>query len=81
MKFKVQMKDPDVLHDSIQEAVENELKGQGVGVTAPDEVEALSEIRRDKVRALCAKWFRYGEYLTVEIDTDADTCVVCPARD
>jgi len=28
---------------------------------------------------LCAKkWFEYGEYLTVEIDTDAQTCVVVP---
>lgn len=25
------------------------------------------------------KWFKYGEYLTVQIDTDAGTCTVMPA--
>ena len=28
------------------------------------------------VRKQCEKWFKYGELLTVEIDTEADTCTV-----
>lgn len=79
MKFKVQMKDPDILYDSIKDAVEAEIKA--MGVTDRDEADALGEVRYDKYRAICAAWFRYGEYLTVEIDTDAKTCVVCPATE
>lgn len=33
-----------------------------------DEYEAASD--------LVAKWFKYSEYITVEIDTKAKTCVV-----
>ncbi len=76
MKFRVTMKDPDTLHDAIQEAVEEWAK------TLPDidddEREAIEEKRREKVDEICGTWFGYGEYLTVEIDTDAKTCVVIP---
>lgn len=78
MKFQVQMKDPDTLHDAIQEAVEAQIKE--IGITDEDEIEALSEKRREKVGEICDAWFRYGEYLTVEIDTDTKTCVVVPSK-
>jgi hypothetical protein len=29
-------------------------------------------------KQMCGRWFGYGEYLTVEIDTDAKTCTVIP---
>ena len=73
MKFKVTMKDPDTLHDAIRDAVQ-----EGIAELPKDEAEVLSEVREEKVRKLCSKWFEYGEYLTVEIDTDAGTCVVVP---
>lgn len=76
MKFKVTMKDPDTLSDAIQDAV-----GESVGAMAglnDEEHEAVAEKRREAVGNLCAKWFEYGEYLTVEIDTDAGTCTVVP---
>jgi hypothetical protein len=76
MKFKVSMKDPDTLNDSIEDALKQELES----VTDPEERELLQDHRAEKVRALCARWFRYGEYLTVEIDTDAETCVVVPSH-
>lgn len=74
MKFQVQMKDPDTLHDAICEAVNAELRAQGI--TDREEFESLGEIRHARTSKLCSKWFEYGEYLTVEIDTDAGTCVV-----
>lgn len=74
MKFRVTMKDPDTLHDAIQEAVEAEVKSLNLPA---DEAEAISEKRREKIDDICRKWFGYGEYLTVEIDTDAKTCTVC----
>lgn len=76
MKFQVQMKDPDVLHDAIDEAVAFELSESGI--TDEDEVEALGDVRKKKIGELCSMWFRYGEYLTVEIDTDAKTIRVVP---
>jgi hypothetical protein len=32
--------------------------------------------RTDQAHALCGRWFRFGDTLTVEIDTDAETCAV-----
>lgn len=75
MKFKVTMKDPDTLHDAIRDAIKKDLKEYGV--TDKDEQEALQEIRAEKIGKLTSKWFEYGEYLTVEIDTDAGTATVC----
>lgn len=77
MKFQVTMKDPDTLHDAIKDAVKKSLSDLGL---EEDELEPLIERRHEKVYDLCSKWFRYGEYLTVEIDTDAKTCVVVPDK-
>lgn len=77
MKFKVSMKDPDTLSDAVREAVAKQV-GSMPDIAA-DEKELLVETRVDKVyHEACEKWFEYGEYLTVEIDTDAGTCVVVP---
>lgn len=78
MKFRVTMKDPDTLHDAINDAVRAEVAK--LELTDADEVEAVAENRREKVGKLCDKWFEYGEYLTVEVDTDAQTCVVVPRK-
>lgn len=74
MKFEVQMKDPDTLHDAIREAVEAEVEAMP-GLEA-DEKEGVIDTRVEKVQKQCGKWFEYSEYLTVEIDTDAGTCTV-----
>jgi hypothetical protein len=77
MKFKVTMKDPDTLSDAIEEAVEDDLV-KVEGLTDEDR-EALFDTRRERASELAAKWFKYGEYLTVEIDTEAKTATVCEA--
>ncbi len=74
MKFRVTMKDPDTLHDAIADAVHEDT----AGIADVDERMCVKEVRSDKVRAVCRQWFKYGEYLTVEIDTDAGTCTVVP---
>ena len=78
MKFTVSMKDPDTLGDAIQEAVK-EAVATIEGLDA-EEREAVQEERQEKINSLCAKWFEYGEYLRVEIDTDAGTCTVLPVN-
>jgi hypothetical protein len=73
MKFRVMIKDPDVLHDAIQEAVERDVEAMGL---AGREAEVLVEMRAEKAQEACAKFWEYGEYLQVEHDTEAGTCVV-----
>lgn len=81
MKFKVSFKDPDVLSDAIREAVKRDLAtAVDNGLLAEDEADALADIRMGKVSDICAKWFEYGEYLRVEIDTETKTCTVLPVR-
>jgi len=77
MKFRVTMKDPDTLDDAVRDAVLASLHADD-RITA-DEVDAVREVRHEKVRKACDRWFNGGEYLTVEIDTDAGTCVVVEA--
>lgn len=80
MKFRVTMKDPDTLHDAIEEAVKEDLNKM-VPQLDEDEKYAVAEKRVMKVGDLCSMWFKWSEYLTVEIDTDAKTCVVIPEKD
>jgi hypothetical protein len=76
MKFRITMKDPDGVYDCIQDAAK-EMAEQVTGVDQ-DEREGLIESKREKLSELCRNWFEYGEYLTVEIDTDAQTIAVVP---
>lgn len=78
MIFKVYMKDTDVLHEAIDEAIDKELKASNL---PDDEQEALREIRHEKASDVAGKWFEYGEYLTVEIDTDKETIRVVPVEE
>lgn len=79
MKFTVTMKDPDKLHDAIADAVTADLDKIS-GLDAEDR-EALFETRREAVSKITSKWFQYGEYLTVEIDTEAKTATVIKVTD
>ena len=79
MKFRVTMKDPDTLHDAISEAVAVELAQMSPQIDE-EEQELLAESRREKVGKICEKWFKWSEYITVEIDTEAKTCVVVPEK-
>lgn len=74
MRFTVSMKDPDTLDDAINDAVIRSTEGNHD--LSPAERKAIQEVRREEAREVCERWFEYGEYLRVEIDTDAKTCVV-----
>ncbi len=78
MKFTVTMKDPHGVLDCITEAVTEEV--EKIKGLSEDEREALIEQRTDEVKDTMKKWFEHSEYLRVEIDTDAVTCVVQAAR-
>jgi len=72
MIFRVTMKDPDVLYEAINDALKEDLSG----FDDDDEREAIKEVRYEKIDAIASKWFQYGEYLTVEIDTKLNTIKV-----
>lgn len=78
MKIKITMKDPDKMIDAVQEAIED-------ADDLPDdaeEAEAVCEIRANKIKeAITSKWMSYGEYLTVEYDTEADTMAVLTMKE
>lgn len=78
MKFRVTMKDPDTLGDAINEACKEEVSR--IPGLDDEERDVVIEERRGKVAALCGQWFEYGEYLCVEVDTEAGTCVVVPNK-
>jgi hypothetical protein len=78
MIFRVTMKDTDVLHEGITEALDEELKTSGL---PEDEQEALRELRHDKASEVASEWFEWGEYLTVEIDTEKQTIRVVPVSE
>lgn len=76
MKFPVTFKDPDVLNDAIREAAEAEVETiEGIDA---EERASIVELRRKKLSAMCRKWFKYGEYVTIEIDSEAESATVVP---
>ena len=73
MKIRVTMKDPDTLHDAIDRAVKDSQRPHDID---DDEWEYLRGLRSDQVKKFAARWFKHGEYLVVELDTDTETCTV-----
>lgn len=78
MRFKVTFKDPDGPYEAIQDAAASQVKAiEGLD---EDERESLIQSKADKLTAAARKWFRYGECVTIEIDTEAGTATVIPAN-
>lgn len=74
MKFKITMKDPDGVYECVRDAVKDSLRAES-GLSK-DEREALIEVRYEAFQELVRKWFRHGEYVDVEIDTEAGTATL-----
>lgn len=77
MKIRITMKSPDCVHDAVTDAVT-------AGVYAIDgmsdsEQSELIESRAEDQKEKLKKWFKYGEYLTGECDTETGTATVLPA--
>lgn len=76
MKFQITMKDPDGCFDCMRNAAKESLP-EGL---SESEADILTDEREAQIHKICATWFRYGEYLTVEVDSDAGTCIVLPSK-
>ena len=71
------MKAPDCLYEDISEEVALECEMLHLD---NEETEIIKESHVEKVKQIVSRWFEYGEYLTVEIDTDTETCAVVPLK-
>lgn len=76
MKFTVSMKCPDALEYAITNAVACQSASLDMEHGEREDHEPLY----DQLKRVCSRWFRYDEYLTVEVDTEAGTCTVCPVK-
>lgn len=77
MKFVVTMKDPDGPIDSIDDAVKASLKATKLPVHEQD---ILREARAEELSTFTRQWLEYGEYVSLEFDTDAGTVTVLKAK-
>jgi len=73
MKFRVTMKTPDALECAIKSELEYMEPPEEY---ADDEKECYKEDQEQIALSVAKKWFEYGEYITVEIDTETKTCIV-----
>lgn len=74
MKIPVTFKDPDALSDAIDDAVRKDV-AQIFGLNEAEQ-EAVFRVRRERVQKQVGKWFRDGEYVELEVDTEAGIAVV-----
>lgn len=76
MKIKIRLKDPDTLHDAISDAVnESEILG-----LSEEEARAVKDARKEEYMEIAGEWFEYGEYVMLELDTEAKTMKVLPNK-
>ena len=77
MKLRITFKDPDGVANAIKKAVTESVSSLS---DDPDEQEAVSEIRTEKLQTSLEKWLSWNEYVTIEFDTDTGTAVVCETK-
>ncbi len=74
MKFKVTMKTPGGLDAAMDRVITDATRNEEGEIDEAGEEKALE--LQEEISELCERWFQYGEYLTVEIDTENKTCTV-----
>jgi hypothetical protein len=79
MKFKITFKDPDAVYDAVRDEVISQVNS--TVSLEPSEKADIIESRTEKTIDKLKRWIMYGEYVTIEFDTDADTATVVPANE
>ena len=74
MKLRITLKDPD----GIWEAIDDFVKANRPTGLSDEEWEDIKEERSSALRH--SKFIEYGDYVTVEIDTVAQTAIVIPVE-
>lgn len=78
MKIRIQLKDPDSLHDAVRDAVKASMKAFAPGILSDRECDLITEPRIENAMEIAGRWFECAEYVTLELDTTAQTMVVVP---
>jgi len=74
VKIKVTLKDPDTMRDAVRDSVTKDVKALGL---SDRESKLLIDDRTETESAeISDRWMEYGEYLSVEFDTEAGTATV-----
>lgn len=80
MKFRITMKDPDgvyyAINEAARDAINPDLNKNPSDYSLHDWTTPLVEEKKEEFTELLCKWFRWQEYLTVEVDTEAQTISV-----
>lgn len=90
MKFTVRMKTPDCVEYAVENVIDNVIENvvekehvgdvlEGPSYAEVEEIGWKLDKRRGELKELLSKWFRYGECVTIEIDTEAETATVLEA--
>lgn len=79
MKFQVTFKDPDGPYDSMLDAKNDYLATLPAEMTS-EEKEAAADARWEALNEALSEWCWCGEYVTIEIDTEAGTATVVKER-
>ena len=85
MKVRISLKTPDAVSYAVEEAYPLEAYNEELDefITLDPDSEEACEVMdaREDFKELSEKWFSYGECVTLEIDTESQTCKVLPAND
>lgn len=81
MKFRVTLKDPDGIYTSIDEAASDEAR-RIIELAGTDvlDFDDLKDKVHDKINKEVGAFFEYGDYVYLDVDTEARTVVVGKAR-
>lgn len=74
MKFRVTLKDPDGVYDSLDDAAKE--SAREVACINDGERKLIEEARRNAMSQFIDRWMSYSEYATIEFDTDAGTATL-----
>ena len=76
MKFQITFKDPDRIYEGLHQATTAEVRRivEASGGMLVDE--DLYDKVREKIEERVGGFFEYGDYCTIELDTEAGTAVV-----
>lgn len=80
MKFRIHLKDPDGVFDSVGLAAESSIKNISFGLTT-QETEQLLDSRVGELAEFLTKYVSYGELVTIEFDTTTGTAQVVPVNE
>lgn len=74
MKFRITMKDPDVLEDACENAAKESVKE--IPGLSDSERKTIASERAGLLSEFACGWMDHGEYVVIEFDTEAGTAVL-----